>query len=64
MRRLWSSAAPLLGNLLAMVLVREGELRLEMCNVPRAFRGLPVTLIYIGLISLAFYGLVGHQLPT
>lgn len=52
------------GFLLAMVLVREGELRLEMCNVPRAFRGLPVTLIYIGLISLAFYGLVGHQLPT
>ncbi|MCI8501587.1 MAG: hypothetical protein HFJ85_05045, partial [Oscillospiraceae bacterium] len=31
--------------------------------IPKAFRGFPVLLIYIGLLSLAFYGLVGHQLP-
>jgi len=30
--------------------------------IPRAFRGFPILLIYIGLLSLAFYGLVGHQL--
>lgn len=31
--------------------------------IPKAFRGFPALLIYIGLLSLAFYGLVGHQLP-
>lgn len=30
--------------------------------IPKAFRGFPVLLVYIGLLSLAFYGLVGHQL--
>ena len=31
--------------------------------IPKAFRGFPILLIYIGLLSLAVYGLFGHQLP-
>lgn len=31
--------------------------------IPRAFRGFPILLIYIGLLSLVFYGMVGHELP-
>ena len=27
------------------------------------FRGLPILLVYIGIISLSIYGLIGHQLP-
>ena len=48
----------------AVVLVGFGIERIWLCHVPKAFRGLPVVLIYLGLLSLAFYGLVGHQLPT
>lgn len=48
----------------AMVLVHSGRDRLAVCNLPRSFAGLPVTMIYIGIISLAIYGLIGHQLPT
>ncbi|MBQ8868173.1 MAG: NADH:ubiquinone oxidoreductase, subunit RnfA [Oscillospiraceae bacterium] len=48
---------------LATVLVFEGTRKLRGTQVPAAFRGLPATLIYIGILSLAFYGLIGHELP-
>ena len=32
-------------------------------EVPYAFRGFPITLIYIGIVSLAMHGLIGHTLP-
>lgn len=48
----------------AVVLIGIGIGRLELCHVPKAFKGLPIVLIYIGLLSLALYGLIGHQLPT
>ena len=53
-----------LGFGLAVVIVGYGLTRLEYCRVPKIFRGVPIALIYLGLLSLAFYGLVGHQLPT
>ncbi|MDD2955123.1 MAG: Rnf-Nqr domain containing protein [Oscillospiraceae bacterium] len=53
-----------LGFLLACLLVRTAEVRLAICNVPKAFQGLPIRLMYIGLLALATYGLVGHQLPV
>ena len=37
--------------------------RLSSEEVPASFRGFPITLIYIGLVSLALYGLIGHELP-
>lgn len=37
--------------------------RLSSNHVPNAFRGFPITLIYIGIVSLAIYGLIGHELP-
>ncbi len=48
---------------LASFLVFEGTRKLKGSSVPEAFRGLPATLIYIGILSLAFYGLIGHELP-
>ncbi len=53
-----------LGFALAVIITGFGIERLQLCKVPKIFRGLPITLIYLGLLSLAFYGLVGHQLPT
>lgn len=38
--------------------------KLNSKAVPRAFRGFPITLIYIGILSLAVYGLIGHELPV
>jgi electron transport complex protein RnfA len=53
-----------LGFGFATLLLGYGLTRLEYCRVPKIFRGVPIALIYLGLLSLAFYGLVGHQLPT
>lgn len=52
------------GLTIAMMLVHSGRERLELCRVPRSFSGLPITMLYIGILSLAIYGLIGHQLPT
>ena len=53
-----------LGFGFAVLIVGYGLSRLEYCRVPKVFKGVPIALIYLGLLSLAFYGLVGHQLPT
>ena len=37
--------------------------KLNSEKIPKAFRGFPIAMIYIGILSLAFYGLVGHELP-
>ncbi|MEM1485407.1 Rnf-Nqr domain containing protein [Oscillospiraceae bacterium PP1C4] len=52
------------GYTLALLLIYEGKRRIVLSDVPRAFRGVPITLLYIGILSLAIYGLIGHQLPT
>lgn len=52
-----------IGYLLAVLLVCQVRRRLQLCDVPKAFDGFPITLVYIGLLSLALYGLIGHQLP-
>ena len=43
-----------LGYLLAVMLVTEAGNRLRSKAIPEAFRGLPITLIYIGVLALAF----------
>jgi len=52
-----------LGYTLALLIIYYARKRLAISPVPRAFRGLPVLLVYIGLLSLAIYGLIGHGLP-
>lgn len=53
-----------LGFGFAAVMLGYGLSRLEYCPIPKIFKGVPISLIYLGLLSLAFYGLIGHQLPT
>ena len=48
------------GYLLAVLLVTEAQNRLRSQSIPSAFRGMPITLIYIGVLALAIYGLTGH----
>lgn len=51
-----------IGFLIALALIEEGHNRIHMADVPKPFNGLPAKLLYIGIVSLAFYGLIGHQL--
>lgn len=48
----------------ALLVVYYARKRLAISPVPRSFRGLPILLVYIGLLSLAIYGLIGHGLPA
>ena len=50
-----------LGYLLAVMLVTEAQNRVRSRAIPEAFRGLPITLIYIGVLALAIYGFTGHS---
>lgn len=49
------------GYLFAVFVVDEGRRRLRSKAVPAIFKGLPSSLIYIGILALAIYGLVGHS---
>ena len=50
-----------LGYVLAVLLVTEARHRLRSKAIPAAFRGLPNTLVYIGVLALAIYGFTGHS---
>ncbi len=50
------------GYLLAMMLISEGERKINHDLVPQHFRGLPVTLIYISVLALAIFGLTGNAM--
>ncbi|MDF2568022.1 MAG: putative NADH:ubiquinone oxidoreductase, subunit RnfA, partial [Oscillospiraceae bacterium] len=52
-----------IGFFVATYLVDIAYERLNSNLIPKAFRGFPATLLYIGILSLAFYGLIGHELP-
>ena len=48
-----------LGFLLAMVLFAGVRSRIENCPAPKAFQGVPITLIAASIVALAFYGFAG-----
>ncbi len=48
-----------LGFALAMVIMASIREKLELADVPRPFRGLPISFIIAGLIALAFTGFSG-----
>ncbi len=45
--------------LLAMAGIRE---RLELVDVPKSMRGMPIALIVAGIMALAFYGFMGFKI--
>ena len=50
------------GYLFAVGIVDEGRRRLRSKDVPAIFTGMPISLIYIGILAMAIYGLVGHSI--
>jgi electron transport complex protein RnfA len=51
-----------LGFLVALFLMSSARERLELANVPPAFRGLPIAFIVAGLFALAFLGFSGMSI--
>lgn len=49
-----------LGYVFAVFIVREGRRRLRSKAISSIFQGLPSSMIYIGVLSLAIYALLGH----
>ncbi|MEG2930796.1 MAG: NADH:ubiquinone oxidoreductase, subunit RnfA [Ruthenibacterium sp.] len=43
-------------------IVTEGERKLQNDAVPETFRGLPIILLYLAVLSMAAYGMIGHTL--
>ena len=52
------------GYTAALLVIYFARKRLAISPVPRSFRGMPILLVYMGLVSLAIYGLIGRVLPT
>ncbi len=48
-----------LGFLLAMILFAGVRLRIENCPAPKAFRGIPITLVAAAIVAMAFSGFAG-----
>lgn len=51
------------GFVLATYLVSIGYEKFYSPSMPRVFRGMPLMFIYVGTLSLSFYGLIGRELP-
>lgn len=49
-----------IGFFLACFLLNIAHEKLDSDKIPRVFRGYPIMLVYIGVISMAFYVLVGY----
>ena len=50
------------GYVLAVYLVRRWRTHAHDEAVPATFRGMPIMLLYIGILALALYGFTGHML--
>ena len=48
-----------LGFLLAMILFAGVRSKIENCPAPKAFKGLPTTLIAASIVAMSFYGFAG-----
>lgn len=49
-----------IGFFLACFLLNVARDKLDSDKIPKVFRGYPIMLVYIGIVSLAFYALAGY----
>ena len=52
------------GYTAALLMLYMAQEQFQMMDIPKTFKGLPILLVYIGIISLSIDGLIGHQLPA
>ncbi|MCI8500775.1 MAG: RnfABCDGE type electron transport complex subunit A [Oscillospiraceae bacterium] len=48
-----------LGFMLALILFSGVRQKMESCNVPKAFQGIPITLVAAAIVSVSFVGFSG-----
>lgn len=48
-----------IGFLIAIVLLASIREKLELADVPESFKGIPIALVTIGLMAMAFFGFAG-----
>ena len=48
-----------IGFMVALVLFAGVRRKLESCDIPKSFQGLPITLVAASLVSLSFMGFAG-----
>lgn len=53
-----------IGFTLALAALVVARRRLVYSDVPKVFKGLPILMLYIGLLSLGIFGLLGHRLTA
>lgn len=53
-----------IGFTLALLVLWCISQKIMFSDVPKAFQGLPIKLITIGIVSLSVFGLMGNQLPA
>ena len=58
------SVGSALGYIAALLLMIEGNRKLKKAELPESFRGLPSTLVYLGILSLLIYAFTGHGLSV
>ena len=49
-----------IGYTIAILLVTEGQRKLQSRDIPAAFKGLPATLLYLAGLAMAVYGFTGR----
>jgi len=47
--------------MLALLLMAAAREQVDLANIPRPFRGAPITLVLAGLMALAFMGFAGMR---
>ena len=50
------------GFIMATLLLHIAREQMALLNIPKAFKGLAIVFVYIGIVSLAVYGIIGHHL--
>lgn len=59
LQAIFSALGSGLGYILAVVIFSGVRTKLESCDVPKAFKGLPITLIAAAIVALSFFGFSG-----
>lgn len=59
LQAIFSALGSGVGYLLALLIFSSVRIRLESCDVPKAFKGLPITLIAAAIVAMSFFGFAG-----
>lgn len=53
-----------IGYIIVLFFMELGQKKLNSLNIPKTLRGLPINLIYMGILSIVFYSLSNHSVSS